>query len=790
MDHLSGQDNSTIRSPSFPLRQSFPHANLDLANTLLSDAMNSIEDSEDQSRVASAPLKTPDSEKSQFFDLHPPVSRSSNVKIEDLAKRLFSEEHLLFILHDHALFQKFSIFMNRFRPHLVPILVRYLEMTKAMKAIEYANAVARKIRWPSHADLRKFSRVQAAAVDVQFDDYSTKELILLVKEALPAWVTYNLTNIVVDCVEKDITGHRVPLLQDLVGNLAEVFCLTDPSVHDNPIVYATEEFHQTTQYGTEYAIDSNCRFLQGPCTDKDAIIRVSQAIARGQEVSETLLNYRRDGTPFINLCIIAPLHDDKGTVRYFIGAQIDVSGLVEEGRGIESFQALLRKNQEASQISPNGDTTSTRGPRLSENGDLDTKKSTFHDRTQDMLGKLQELSNMFSQDEADIVTKSSRLSGSDKSSDASSISSGVPTIYNGRGPKRILDSEDTSVFGYRLSQLNLGHNGPGASLPGVYKHYLLVKPYPSLQITFVSPSLRLPGLLRTNLFSKLGGSQNTLSALEEAFKDGVAVTAKVLWLPKNNGGDNGMMTGIGREAKPKWIRCTPLLGNDGRVGVWMAVMVPVEGDGGCGSNGHTMRLGVPNMPSPISGGMVLGMEWDGIVDYDVGTNIVKEMDKNVHHQTSIHGDHSIVLPQYTNGRISRASVMTHRDDMSTAEDPEFETGKSRDARAGTVPPSGLTYGRNHGGYGYGIRRSSSQTQLSNRAHGERRHAGGGLQAGSPSRGQGRLWMDATKGSDTEMYAEYLRSSSSASGSIKTSNVRVHSRTGVRGRRDSGIVAES
>lgn len=27
--------------------------------------------------------------------------------------------------------------------------------------------------------------------------------------------------------------------------------------------------------------------------------------------------------------------------------------------------------------------------------------------------------------------------------------------------------------------------------------------------------------------------------------------AKVLWQPKNNGEDNGMMTGIGREVKPR-----------------------------------------------------------------------------------------------------------------------------------------------------------------------------------------------------------------------------------------------
>lgn len=165
----------------------------------------------------------------------------------------------------------------------------------------------------------------------------------------------------------------------------------------------------------------------------------------------------RDGTPFVNLCMIAPLYDDKGTIRYFTGAQIDVGGLVKEGRGIESFRALLRQDEEASRVSTNSDATNIREPRLSEYGTSDAKKAVFRDRTQDMLGKLQDLSNMFNQDEADIVMKNSRLSSGDKMSDTSSIRSRVPTNNKGHGPsKRVIDSRDTSTFGYGLSQLNLG----------------------------------------------------------------------------------------------------------------------------------------------------------------------------------------------------------------------------------------------------------------------------------------------------------------------------------------------
>lgn len=113
-------------------------------------------------------------------------------------------------------------------------------MRKAIKAIDYANAVARSIRWPSHTDYCKFSRVQAASTDVRFEDYAARELLLLSTEALPCFITHSLIGVVTDCVSKEITGQPIPVLHSLVGNLAEVFCLTDPSVHDNPIIYASE----------------------------------------------------------------------------------------------------------------------------------------------------------------------------------------------------------------------------------------------------------------------------------------------------------------------------------------------------------------------------------------------------------------------------------------------------------------------------------------------------------------------------------------------------------------------
>lgn len=181
-----------------------------------------------------------DSGDGEFFDLRPPMSAAVDVEVEDVMKKLFSTEHLHFILTDHSLFLKFSSFLNQYRPNLVPALVRYLEMRKATKAIEYANAIAKSIQWPSHTDFYKFSRIQAASMETRFKDCAARELLLLRSEALPAFVAHTLIKVAADCVSADIMGQTIPIVRDRLGNLAEVYCLTDPSTPDNPIIFASE----------------------------------------------------------------------------------------------------------------------------------------------------------------------------------------------------------------------------------------------------------------------------------------------------------------------------------------------------------------------------------------------------------------------------------------------------------------------------------------------------------------------------------------------------------------------
>ena len=97
--------------------------------------------------------------------------------------------------------------------------------------------------------------------------------------------------------------------------------VSDPRLPDNPIVFANRAFRDLSGYTHEELIGRNCRFLQGPGTDPADVARIREAVAAGREITCDLLNYRRDGTGFVNELHISPIFDDAGELRYFSAAR-------------------------------------------------------------------------------------------------------------------------------------------------------------------------------------------------------------------------------------------------------------------------------------------------------------------------------------------------------------------------------------------------------------------------------------------------------------------------------------
>lgn len=382
----------------------------------------------------------------QNFDLKPPPPNTKVKHVDTLSERLFSGDHLRIILRDPSFFLRFTAFINRFKSNLAPVLVRYLEAQKAIKAVEYANALSDTMKpMPGEHD----SPCPAASIDPRFEQRARRSFDTLTSEGLSAYVTNALTKVVTEYMVREITGSGMPVMRELVGGLAEVFCLADPSIKDNPIVYASEEFYRTTRYSRDDVLGRNCRFLQGPKTDRLTIERMAAKIKSGEECCETVLNYRRDGSPFMNLLLIAPLYDNRGTVRYFIGAQIDVSGLIEDGRGLDTFERLLSESN----------------PSTNRKSDQpDDGSSQKHLRT------LNELGQMMSQDESSIFQRHSRNSSFNDAApnaNGSILNTQRQRDQSLRRPRRVLGDdgdENGDNMAETLSSLSSGR------LPGVYQN--------------------------------------------------------------------------------------------------------------------------------------------------------------------------------------------------------------------------------------------------------------------------------------------------------------------------------
>ncbi|KAE8451978.1 hypothetical protein EG329_002142 [Mollisiaceae sp. DMI_Dod_QoI] len=465
------------------------------------------------------------------FDLVAPADSGFKLySLETRSEQLFSTEHLQIIFNDPSLLLRFTAFLSGHRTASIPILIYYLDAIKALKAISYSNAIAEALEPIDGFDFTQSTATKTINADLE--EKSRQAFSVLVREDLPAFITHTYIQTVSLSIQRRITGTLPSNLREASEGLAEVFCLTDPSRPDNPIVFASEEFHRTTQYGMSYVLGRNCRFLQGPKTNPFSVRRIREKIEAGVEHCEVFLNYRRDGSPFMNLLMCAPLCDSRGTIRYFIGAQVDVSGLVKECSDMESLKRLVIMSEET-----NLDT------------DTDSGKTT--------KDEFQELSEMLNLQELDTVRRwGGRMHKENHEAEGETIRTGG----NWSKP-RVLITSGSPEGSKDFSSLARG----SGRLSGIYENYVLVRPYPSLRVLFASPSLRVPGILQSPFMAKIGGSDRVRRELTEAFADGRGVTAKVKWVSRSD-----------LEGRNRWIHCTPLIGSNGAIGVWMIVIVDDE----------------------------------------------------------------------------------------------------------------------------------------------------------------------------------------------------------------------
>jgi len=170
-----------------------------------------------------------------------------------------------------------------------------------------------------------FENLQKQVLELQQENSKLKDLVAtnvedsesILQDCSAADQLHPMVQEAMESFKSETLGKEdFDLVKSIQGS-QQSFVITDPSLQNNPIVFASGDFLKLTGYTNDQVIGQNCRFLQGPGTDPQKIETMRSAMARGEDVTVTLVNYMADGTPFWNKLFIASLRDiDNNIVNY------------------------------------------------------------------------------------------------------------------------------------------------------------------------------------------------------------------------------------------------------------------------------------------------------------------------------------------------------------------------------------------------------------------------------------------------------------------------------------------
>lgn len=117
-------------------------------------------------------------------------------------------------------------------------------------------------------------------------------------------------------------------------DLSCAFLVVDARKFDFPIVYASESFEKLTGYNNLEIVGRNCRFLQSPdghvslgsrrrYTDNTVVHQIKNSMVNSKESQVSIVNYKKNGQPFINLITIIPVSFGEA-ITYYVGFQVDM----------------------------------------------------------------------------------------------------------------------------------------------------------------------------------------------------------------------------------------------------------------------------------------------------------------------------------------------------------------------------------------------------------------------------------------------------------------------------------
>lgn len=113
-------------------------------------------------------------------------------------------------------------------------------------------------------------------------------------------------------------------LSEMIATSPIAAVISNPRLPDNPIVDCNEAFVALTGYSRDEIVGRNCRFLSGPKTEPELTQILRDGISQRRPIMVEITNYKKDGTPFRNAVMVAPIFDSHERLEYFLGSQVEV----------------------------------------------------------------------------------------------------------------------------------------------------------------------------------------------------------------------------------------------------------------------------------------------------------------------------------------------------------------------------------------------------------------------------------------------------------------------------------
>lgn len=246
-----------------------------------------------------------------------------------------SEARLVAVLHNAPIMASFSDVDGRYR-YVNPSFEQFFRLEPGEAVGAHPNAVlpATAARELERSDSAVRESLSSSVVDVTLrlngeDRYLWLHRIPVLDPDGELDVVCTLALEVTDWTR---ALERVRLQAQALNAASDGVLVVDANAPDLPTIYVNQAFTDLTGYEADEVLGRNCRFLQGPESEPEAVETIREAIRSRRAADVRVRNYRKDGTPFPNRLRINPVLDDRQQVTHYVGILTDISREVEHER--------------------------------------------------------------------------------------------------------------------------------------------------------------------------------------------------------------------------------------------------------------------------------------------------------------------------------------------------------------------------------------------------------------------------------------------------------------------------